>query len=210
MNEFKDTVSIFIITLDTFTRTYPVISQIHGLPYDVLYLVACPPALGGLFAVTANAILHVDQSSRTVGIAVNGWANRVTSSTLPVQVDSDGTPFDLKLEGSSLVLVNENSVVLFMADGDTRTVKTHMDGRTVARLEVSPSLAVTSPASVVCVSDDEHLFVGSTAGPSTLLKAIFTEKVVEVTETTSVPVIADLDMELDEGMLRNRVFAVWS
>ncbi|KAG9024671.1 mRNA cleavage and polyadenylation factor subunit [Tulasnella sp. JGI-2019a] len=201
LNEFKDTVSIFMITLDIFTRTYPVIGQIHGLPYDLLYMVACPAAIGGLVVVTANSILHVDQTSRAVGVAVNGWANRVSSHALSVQPDGDGNPLALQLEGSCLTFVNDTSIILSLSTGDQHSLKIHMEGRAVSRLQISASLGVTGAAAVVCVSDDEHLFVGSTSGPSTLLKVIHIETIVELEKTDVVPIASgDLDMELDEDI----------
>ncbi|KAG8854213.1 mRNA cleavage and polyadenylation factor subunit [Tulasnella sp. 330] len=201
LNEFKDTVTIFMITLDIFTRTYPVIGQIHGLPYDVLYMVACPATIGGLLIVTANAILHVDQASRTVGVAVNGWANRVSTHVLSAQPNENKTPLDLQLEGSCLTFVNDTSILLSLCDGEQRSLKMHMEGRAVSRLELSPPLGMTGPAAVVCVSDDEHVFVGSTSGPSTLLKAVHIEMIVELEkEDVVAPASADLDMELDEDI----------
>ncbi|KIO33745.1 hypothetical protein M407DRAFT_229600 [Tulasnella calospora MUT 4182] len=200
LNEHKDTVSVFIITIDAVTRTYPVISQMNDLPYDVLYIVPCPAPLGGVLLVTPNAILHVDQTSRTVGIAVNGWANRVSAISLPIQTDGDeGPPLEIKLEGSSLSFFRDDSVALFLTDGSVRRLLVHMEGRTISRLEVSSVIAHCTIASVVSVFNAERVFVGSTAGPSVLLRALHSEEVVEKAKVDTVAAVEE-EMELDEDI----------
>ncbi|KAG8954872.1 mRNA cleavage and polyadenylation factor subunit [Tulasnella sp. 424] len=198
LNEHKDTVSVFIITIDAVTRTYPVISQMNDLPYDVLYLVPCPAALGGVLLVTPNAILHVDQTSRTVGVAVNGWANRVSAINLPIQTDGDeGHPLEIKLEGSSLAFLRDDSIAIFLVDGSVRRLLVHMEGRNISRLEVSPVIAQCTIASVVSVFNSERVFIGSTAGPSVLLRALHSEEVVEKAKVDTVATVEE-EMELDE------------
>ncbi|KAG9018279.1 mRNA cleavage and polyadenylation factor subunit [Tulasnella sp. 427] len=200
LNEHKDTVSVFVITIDAVTRTYPVISQMNDLPYDVLYIVPCPAALGGVFLVTPNAILHVDQTSRTVGIAINGWANRVSSINLPVQTEGEqGQQLELKLEGSTLVFLRDDSIALFLSDGSVRRLLVHMEGRIISRLEVSPVIAHSTIASVISVHNSERVFVGSTAGPSVLLRALHSEEVVEKAKADTVAAVED-EMELDEDI----------
>ncbi|KAG8903754.1 mRNA cleavage and polyadenylation factor subunit [Tulasnella sp. 403] len=202
LNEYKDTVAIFFITIDTITRSYPIISQVENMPFDTMYIVPSPPSLGGLFLVTPNSIVHVDQTSRTVGIAVNGWANRVSASSLPVQVDEEtNSPLDLRLEGSTLAFIREDSVLLFLADGTIRRVTVEMEGRIISRLAVTDVIAQTSPASVLAiapVSSDEQIFVGSVAGPSVLVRVTHVEEVVEKVKPQLAAPQDDLDMELDE------------
>lgn len=166
------------------------------MPYDVLYLVPCPANLGGVMLVTPNAILHVDQTSRTVGIAVNGWANRSSSIVLPIQNGEDGLPLDLKLEGSRMSFVRDDSITLFLSDGTIRRVAVAVEGRTITKIEVSCPVVQSVPPSTVCVFGD-HVFLGNTSGASVLLKASHLEEVVEKSATA--PVQEDLDMDLDEG-----------
>jgi cleavage and polyadenylation specificity factor subunit 1 len=202
LNELKDTVSIFLITIDAVTRSYPVISQIHGMPYDVQYIIPCPASLGGLLLVTSNAILHTDQSSRTVGVAVSGWANRTSALHFPLQHDEySGEPLDLKLEGSRLSFVKEeaNSVIVVLADGTVRKLTLHTEGRLVSRLELSSIIGQTMPAATLSVHNASLIFVGSTAGPSTLLKVAHVEQVVERKQEAVPMVEDDADIELDEG-----------
>ncbi|TFY80517.1 hypothetical protein EWM64_g3505, partial [Hericium alpestre] len=66
LKEYKDTMRLFIFTLDLITRSYPVITRVEGLPYDCLSLAPCSPALGGVVVLASNALMHVDQASRRV------------------------------------------------------------------------------------------------------------------------------------------------
>lgn len=177
----------------------------NDLPYDVLYLVPCPAALGGVLLVTPNAILHVDQTSRTVGVAVNGWANRVSAINLPIQTDGDeGHPLEIKLEGSSLAFLRDDSIAIFLVDGSVRRLLVHMEGRNISRLEVSPVIAQCTIASVVSVFNSERVFIGSTAGPSVLLRALHSEEVVEKAKVDTVATVEE-EMELDEGVSVYRI-----
>ncbi|KAG8922734.1 mRNA cleavage and polyadenylation factor subunit [Tulasnella sp. 418] len=197
LNEFKDTSSLCVITLDLVTRSYPVIAQVDHLPHDVLYLVPCPSSLGGVMAITSNAILHIDQASKVVGIAVNGWANRVTAHQLPLGTDQKGDPFCLALEGSQMVFVDDSSIILFLADGDIRNVKIHLEGRSISKLELTDPVAYSTLPSTVTTWESKFLFVGSTGGPSMLLKAVQVEKLVEKVDE---PAPVEDDMELDEDI----------
>ncbi|KAI0073246.1 hypothetical protein K474DRAFT_235810 [Panus rudis PR-1116 ss-1] len=55
LKEFKDTVGMFIFTLDVVTRNCPIITAVENLPYDSLYLTPCSSSLGGVVVTTANA-----------------------------------------------------------------------------------------------------------------------------------------------------------
>ncbi|KAI6021714.1 CPSF A subunit region-domain-containing protein [Pisolithus microcarpus] len=144
LKEYRDTARLYIFTLDLLNHTYPVITTVEGLPYDCTSLLPCAASLGGVVIVTNNALIHVDQAARRVALPVNGWAAR----------DSD-----LTLEGSRLVFM-----------GWIHSVEIVSDGRTVSKLTISPALAQTTIPSFACQLSNELLFVGSTVGPSVLLK----------------------------------------
>src|SRR6266404_9414534 len=87
LKEFKDTMSLYIFTLDLVSRTYPIITKVDGLPYDCLSLIPCSSSLGGVVILTSNAVIHVDQATRRVALSVNGWQPRVSDMpTLPTPV----------------------------------------------------------------------------------------------------------------------------
>ncbi|KAJ3757844.1 CPSF A subunit region-domain-containing protein [Lentinula raphanica] len=92
-------------------------------------------------------------------------------------------------EGSRATFVYETTLLLILADGDVYTVTLAMDGKTVSGLSISdeplarttiPSLAMSMATTSAVLSSEnalvegDHLpcvFVGSTQGPSVLLRA---------------------------------------
>ncbi|KIK28294.1 hypothetical protein PISMIDRAFT_91657 [Pisolithus microcarpus 441] len=166
LKEYRDTARLYIFTLDLLNHTYPVITTVEGLPYDCTSLLPCAASLGGVVIVTSNALIHVDQAARRVALPVNGWAARVSDlPMLPLEKDSD-----LTLEGSRLVFVDEKNFFAIRKDGMVHSVEIVSDGRTVSKLTISPALAQTTIPSFACQLSNELLFVGSTVGPSVLLK----------------------------------------
>ena len=51
-----------------------------------------------------------------------------------------------------------------------------VDGKTVSKLTMSPPLAQSSIPSVAMNIGNDHIFIGSTVGPSVLLKAAHVEE----------------------------------
>lgn len=75
----RDTLHLYIFTLDLSSTTHPVLSHVENIPYDAMYLKACS-SLGGVFVVTPTNLIHVDQNGRMVGLRVNSWTERVTTN----------------------------------------------------------------------------------------------------------------------------------
>lgn len=80
-----------------------------------------------------------------------------------------------------------------------------MDGKTVSKLTMSPPLAQTSIPSIARNIGNDHIFVGSTVGPSVLLKAAHVEEEVEkddmdVTPTAVVQGDKEMDYDDDDGL----------
>jgi cleavage and polyadenylation specificity factor subunit 1 len=157
---------LFIFTLDIVTRHYPVITVVDGLPYDCLSILPCPAATGGVMVLAANALIHVDQAARKLGLPVNGWPALTTDLTMP-PVPAER---NLRLEGAHVVFVSTRALFLFLADGTVHPVELAAGGNAVARLELRDALARTTAPSVVLRADADHVFVGSTAGPSVLMR----------------------------------------
>ncbi|KAF9527699.1 CPSF A subunit region-domain-containing protein [Crepidotus variabilis] len=175
LTEFKDTVKLIIFTLDVASQNYPILTSVENLPYDCLYLLACSTSLGGVVIVTSNALIYLDQSSRRVTLPVNGWTSRI--SDIPI------LPADperrLILEGSRSVFVDDKNFFVILKDGTVYPVEIVVDGKTVSKLTMAPPLAQTSIPSIAMYIGEDHIFVGSTAGPSVLLKSAHVEEEVE-------------------------------
>ncbi|KAF8816784.1 hypothetical protein BYT27DRAFT_7181242 [Phlegmacium glaucopus] len=170
LKEFKDTVKLIIFTLDNATESYPIITSIEGLPHDCLSLLPCSTSLGGVVITTTNALIYVDQSSRRLALPLNGWNSRLSDMNLLPIAPADESR-KLILEGSRSVFVDEKTFFVILKDGAVYPVEIVVDGKTVSKLTMSPPLAQSSIPSVAMNIGNDHIFIGSTVGPSVLLKA---------------------------------------
>ncbi|PWY99208.1 hypothetical protein BCV70DRAFT_201410 [Testicularia cyperi] len=124
-----------------FRSAHPVVTTSSQLPYDCLYVVPCPSALGGVLVVTMSAILHIDQSGRTVITALNDWFASVSShdpeSTLNLDAITD-------LQNSQLVFTRDTEGLLTLANGDFYTFRCKMDGRSVEGIRLERAQSASS------------------------------------------------------------------
>lgn len=141
LSEAKQTMRVCLVTLDLTISHYPVTVTSEALPYDCLYLAACPESLGGVMIVTPSAILHMDQTARLVGLATNGWWER-TSVELPLPHSDVGA---LDLQSSQLVFTGATSALLFLVHGAVYTLQCDVEGRSVTALSLR-SVDVPPPA----------------------------------------------------------------
>jgi len=142
-------------------------------------------------------LIYVDQSSRRIVLPVNGWAARITD--LPMQTDPTR---DLKLEGSRSIFIDDKTMFLILKDGTLYPVEIAADGKTVTKLVMGAPLAQTAIPAILKKVEDDHLFVGSTVGPSVLLKAGYVEEEVEEDEAGTAKVVSNDDMDIyddDDG-----------
>ncbi|KAJ2917885.1 hypothetical protein MD484_g2498, partial [Candolleomyces efflorescens] len=195
LNEIKDTSKLIIFTLDSSTAmsgsgsgaVYPVLAKVEGLPHDAVYIVPCTEFLvGGLVVVCGDVVVYVD-STRRVAVPVNGWGARVSDlpllpdappTTTTTSTTAKGAKRELKLEGSRATFIDDKTLFLILADGTLHTVELVAEGKTVTKLVLgSKALAQTAiPAVIEPIVGTAHFFVGSTVGPSVLLKAAYVEE----------------------------------
>lgn len=201
MKEYKDTVKLLIFTMDLVGHHYPVITAVECLPYDCLSLIPCSTSLGGVVIFTSNAMIYVDQSSRRVPLALNGWPSRVSDIPFPALTPEE-RPRNLELEGSRSAFIDDKTVFVVLKDGTVYPVELVVDGKTVSKLSMAPALAQTSIPSVVRKISNDHLLIGSTVGPSVLLKTARVEEEISDDDvmTTAPTAVVDIDdsMELDD------------
>ena len=202
LKEYKDTVKLVIFTLDIAAQHYPILTFVELLPHDSLYLLPCSTSLGGVVVITGNSIIYVDQSSRRIALPVNGWASRISD----MQILPTDSARKFNLEGSRSVFVDDKNFFIVLKDGTVYPIEIVVDGKTVSKLLMSPPLAQTSVPSIVRNIGNDHIFIGSTAGPSVLLKAAHVEEEIEQNEFQVAPTavvkdddVMDYDIE-DEGL----------
>lgn len=175
LKEYRDTGRLYIFTLDLLNHTYPIITAVDNLPHDCLSLLPCAQSIGGVIILTANSLIYVEQAARRVSLPINGWSARVSDiPSLPLDKD-----LDLVLEGSRLVFADEKTFFVIRKDGMVHPIEIVSDGRTVSKLVLYPALAQTTIPMVAKQLDGGMFFVGSTVGPSVLLRAVRVEVEVE-------------------------------
>jgi cleavage and polyadenylation specificity factor subunit 1 len=188
LNEFKDTSKLIIFTLDISNQSYPILAKVEGLPHDCMYMVPCTEFLvGGLVVVCGDAVVYVD-STRRVAVPVNGWGARISDLPLLPPVDANNPQVqkqELKLEGSRATFIDDKTLFLILRDGTLYTVEVVAEGKTVTKLVMgtAPLAQTAIPAVIEPIRGERehghgtgHFFVGSTVGPSVLLKAAHVEE----------------------------------
>ncbi|KAJ7057084.1 CPSF A subunit region-domain-containing protein [Mycena amicta] len=178
LKEFKDTCKLAIFAMDVVGQHYPTITSVSGLPHDCISLLPCAASVGGVVILTTNAIIYVDQSSRRIALPLNGWAARISElSLLPLTTEEQSRC--LMLEGARLVFADEKILFLILKDGTVHPIEIVSDGKTVSKLLFTPPLGQTTVPDAVRKLPHNLLFIGSTAGPSVLLKVEQLEEEVE-------------------------------
>ncbi|EGF98089.1 uncharacterized protein MELLADRAFT_96156 [Melampsora larici-populina 98AG31] len=210
-----DSCSLIFITLDLSSNHFTIIFQIDNLPYHAHSIMACPKEVGGVLVICADMILHIDQSSKLIGIATNGWSKLSTHLDVPTQqmvkiVTEDGQDQEerlkVRLENSKLVFVTIDRALMFLTDGQIFRLCLYQDGRTLIKLCLEKFPVVSVIPSVAVKISDHSVFVGSMLGDSIVMGIEFEgEKEVEVVEEVEVEVEAEVvhqngnEMEIDQA-----------
>jgi cleavage and polyadenylation specificity factor subunit 1 len=77
---------------------------------------------------------------------------------------------DLRLEGSLVSFVNDTNFLVILADGAVIPVEIVAEGKTVSTLRMGAPQAQTTLPSVVAKGPDGYVLIGSTSGPSVLVR----------------------------------------
>ncbi|RDA85954.1 hypothetical protein CP532_0798 [Ophiocordyceps camponoti-leonardi (nom. inval.)] len=168
----KDHLSYKVFTLDLKQRASTTILSVTGLPQDLFRVMAMPAPIGGALLVGNNELIHIDQSGKPNGLAVNDMAKQSTSFSL-----ADQSSLGWRLEGCAIEQVTPggDDLLLVLNDGRLAIISFKIDGRTVsgmsARLVPPESGGTLIKSRVSCVArlDKNSLFLGSETGDSTVL-----------------------------------------
>lgn len=161
----RDSFGLVILTLASATPTV-ILDCPHPLPYSSSRIFPCPPQLGGVVVLTADALVHVDQAAKVTGCATNGWHKRSSTLALP-----SGDTLGIGLEGANLAFLSPILALLITRTGYTYTVTMERDGRSLSAVLLSPSpvIQTVSPSSLEVVGR-EFLFIANAVGDSVLLR----------------------------------------
>ncbi|KAK3984881.1 protein cft1 [Cladorrhinum sp. PSN332] len=141
----KDHYTYMVFTLDLQQKASTTILSVQGLPQDLFRVVPLPTPVGGALLVGANELIHIDQSGKPNGVAVNPLTQKVTSFALVDQSD-----LNIRLEDCAIdVLTADNGeLLIILHDGRMALVTFRIDGRTVTGLDVK-LLPVDAGGSVI-------------------------------------------------------------
>lgn len=189
------------------------ITNVENLPHDCISIEPCPASLGGVVILSCNALIYVDQASRKTALPVNGWASRISDISLQTLRPEEQTR-DLQLEGGRVVFVDERTFFVIAKDGMVYPVELILDGKIVTRMSMGKAMSQTTIpslaknfSSTLRAGDGEVLFIGSTAGPSVLVKTRRTEEEVlksDVKQEDAPSAVVDpphaIEIDEDDGM----------
>lgn len=107
---------------------------------------------------------------------------------------------NLELEGCRAAFVDDKTIFIIYRDGSVYPVEMVIDGKTVSKLTLAPALAQTTIPAVVKRIAEGHIFVGSTVGPSVLLKAAHVQEEIEEKDEDMAPAVVQManDMDIDD------------
>lgn len=220
LGERLDTCSLHLVTLDlasssssASSASHSVISTRDSLPFDCLYIHACPATIGGgVFVVTTSAIFHVDQGGRIVGLAVNGWHEQTSRLHLPRwDTESEsGTQQQTQLDLANSHLLFPDSdrsttALLFLQDGTIFSIHCELDGRTLSSLSLERRAETVQPAVATKLPNCDFVFAASMLGRSELLSVQQTKEILAATHHSKSNGKVekeddDADMDLDDDL----------
>jgi len=136
----KDHYTYMVFTLDLQQKASTTILSVSGLPQDLYRVVPLPAPVGGALLVGCNELIHIDQSGKPNGVAVNPMTKQCTSFGLADQSD-----LNIRLEGCIIDVLTPDlgEFLMILNDGRMVLITFRIDGRTVSGLE----LRLVPPAS---------------------------------------------------------------
>lgn len=172
LEERKDQLSYMVFTLDLEQKESTTILVVTGLPYDLHKVVPLPAPVGGSLLIGGNELIHIDQSGKANGVAVNPLAKTSTSFGL-----ADQSELELRLEGCTVqgLSADNGELLIILSTGELAILSFKMDGRTVSGLRVrkvapeSGGALIGSRVSTTSALSRSTIFVGSEETDSVVL-----------------------------------------
>lgn len=168
----RDKLSYMVFTLDLQQKASTTILSVSNLPQDLFRVVPVPSPIGGAVLVGANELIHIDQSGRANGVAVNPFTKQSTSFGL-----ADQSNLALRLEGCTVDVLSAEAgeLLVVLHDGQLAVLTIRVDGRTVSGLSVKmvrkEAGGDSIPSGITCLSrvGRQALFAGSDQADSVVL-----------------------------------------
>lgn len=195
----KDHKSYKVFTLDLSQRASTTILAVDNLPHDLRRVISLPAPVGGALLVGDNELIHIDQSGRANGVAVNSFAKACSSFPL-----ADQSSLQLQLEHCVIgqLSIEAGELVMVLNTGRMAVITFKIDGRTVTGMSVKLVSLETGgdiiPSRISCISklDKQVFFVGSATSDSVVVG--WTRKHAQAGKRKSRLVDPSLEYELDD------------
>ena len=131
--ERRDNVSYAVYTLDLEQRASTTLLSLTGLPYDLSTVIPLSRSIGGAILVGGNEIIHVDQSGKTTGVAVNEFAKQCSSFAL-----TDQSSLNMRLEHCLVKQLGSDStdLLVILNNGELAILSFKIDGRSVSSISI--------------------------------------------------------------------------
>ncbi len=172
LHERRDNVSYAVYTLDLEQRASTTLLSVNNLPWDLFAVIPLLRSIGGALLVGSNEVIHVDQSGKSTGIAVNVFAKQSTSFPLADQSD-----LNIRLEDCVVkeLGVDSTELLVILRTGELAILSFMIDGRSVSGLsmrrvhaENGGGVLLAGPSSASIIGRG-RLFIGSEDSDSTIL-----------------------------------------
>lgn len=173
LRERRDPLSYTVFTLDLEQRASTTLLSVNSLPYDLFQVYPLPLPVGGALLIGTNELIHVDQSGKTNGVAVNDLTKQCTSFGM-----LDQSSLGLRLEGCIVEKIGSDNgdMLIILNDGKLAILSFKTDGRSVSSLSVQRLAQETngleklaSGVSSISIVGRGRIFVGSEDGDSVIL-----------------------------------------
>ncbi|KAF4459341.1 hypothetical protein FALBO_13910 [Fusarium albosuccineum] len=195
----KDHLTYKVFTLDLQQRASTTILSVTDLPRDLWKVVPLPAPVGGALLIGENELIHIDQSGKANGVAVNSMARQITSFSLTDQAD-----LNLRLEHCVIeqLYIENGELLLILNDGRLGIVSFRIDGRTVSGLSIrmvsteNGGNLIKGRASTASKLGKNTFFVGSETSDSVVLG--WSRKMGQEKRRKTRLVDADLALDVDE------------
>ncbi|OAA80955.1 protein CFT1 [Akanthomyces lecanii RCEF 1005] len=169
---FRDHMTYKVFTLDMKQRASTTILSVTGLPQDLQRVIPLPTPVGGALLVGENELIHIDQSGKANGVAVNSMARQMTSFSL-----SDQSELNYRLEGCAIepISMETGELLLILNNATLVIISFKIDGRTVSGISLAPvskengGNILKSRVSCIARIGKTSMFVGSESGDSVVL-----------------------------------------
>lgn len=172
LHERRDNVSYAVYTLDLEQRASTTLSSVNNLPYDLFAVIPLSRLVGGALLVGSNEIIHIDQSGKTNGVAVNDFAKQSTALAMLDQSD-----LDMRLENCVVkqLGLDNSDLLIILNTGELAILSFKVDGRSVSGLSIrrvkaaAGGNAVHAGPSCASIVGRSRIFIGSEDSDSLVL-----------------------------------------